>query len=174
MALIKEGKAAREAQRAAPHEVVNWTEHDYGFPGYYEVPFPSSLNEPDLQDNLRDAIYELVNAVSTPAPADTPRWNPNKWKMGAWSDGTKRRDHDPWPFMLSVKGNGSQWSWGAMVLIAPRVRAAIDAVDQAIRAALVGVYQEGKERGSSALLQMAGGEMSMTDFEEAIKPRKER
>ena len=166
-ALIEEGKRARGLLNAAAPEVRTWTERDWGFPGYYgDWEWPHALHHGglDLHHNLRAAIFKMVNAVVQPAPGDTPSSVPTK----------KSTDYTPWPNFLSQKENGTCYDWRILVTVDPSVRAAIDAVDQAIRAALGGVYLEGKERGSASLLQLATGEMSMTDFEEAIKPRKER
>jgi len=51
-----------------------------------------------------------------------------------------------------------------LVTADPKVRAALDALDGAVREALESAYQEGKERGQNILLNLAGNEITVNDF----------
>lgn len=171
--LIEEGKAARAAT-AAKKDLVpfHWTERDYGFPGYYssEYRFP---NTGDHHDQLKAAMFNLVNAAATPAPGDTPRLSPNYTMRPSYMNPSKmERDYAAWPMVLTVKTDHNSWSWDKLVLMPEALRNAIDQMDQTVRAVLGAVFQEGKERGSSLLHQLASGEKTLADFEEGIGGKK--
>ncbi|MYD85409.1 MAG: hypothetical protein F4018_12880 [Acidobacteria bacterium] len=46
----------------------------------------------------------------------------------------------------------------------PKVQAALNVLDAAIREALESAYHKGKRRGQSILLNLAGDEMTIGDF----------
>lgn len=172
-ALIADGKIAREKLREVPRDVVHWTEVNYGFPGYcgdWEFRSPS-----DAHERLKRALFALANAVSVPAPSDTPRHAPTYRMVDrSWGGRGKERQHDAWPRLLSVEARGDSRSWDRLVLIDPTVRQALEEFDLAVRAALADVYAEGKARGRSVLYGLATGETSMADFDDALMTRAER
>ena len=69
----------------------------------------------------------------------------------------------------SDKGMGSVYApaGGRMVLkMDAKTRDLLNALDAEIRTSLASVYAEAKHRGRRSLLQLASGEMSLSDFEE--------
>jgi hypothetical protein len=170
--LIADGMAARAAaataQEAGQRQVFRWTSQKHGWPRFYGAGCQWPAGD-GLDDALVDAFWQLVTLVADPAPADTPRDSP-KYEMvaRAWSKG-KERQYLPWPMVLSEGGYGS-WSFEQLVLLPANVQQALDTLHQAIKAALGGVYQEGKERGGSALLRLASGELSLQDFDDTLRP----
>lgn len=155
-ALIKEGRAARQRLADEGLAVYKWTTAHYidaRFPGFDES-----------HDRLTRAFFDLVNTITHPAPADTPRENPEKWRMGRWSDGTRRREYEPWPWLVLGKG---EWSWHTLVLAKPSDVERLRTLHAAILSALDAMYHEGKHRGSSALLSLASGEVGLQEFEQA-------
>jgi hypothetical protein len=186
-ALIEEGKAARAAATAAKDagglDVFGWSSADYGWPRFYgnDAQFPHRFEvdgeRVDVHDQLGDAFWHLVNTISQPAPADTPRHSP-KYEMRKWSGSDKaERHHLPWPWVLSSpkrQGYSPSWQFEILVLMNPAARDAVDKLFTAINLALSAVYQEGKERGGSALMQLARGELSLADFDDALKPAEKR
>jgi hypothetical protein len=56
------------------------------------------------------------------------------------------------------------WYHGARRLYSPEAAAAFDALDQAIRTALNAAWAEGRNYGSSLVMQLAGGSVSVEDF----------
>lgn len=171
-ALIEEGKAARQkaavAKDAGELRVFNWTSVDYGWPRFYKADcqFPHT---PDFHEQLGDAFFAVVNAVSQAAPADTPHQSP-KYEMVArtYGDGGKERRYLPWPWVVSEKGHHDSWSFGIRVLMNPAVQQALDHLHKQISAALGGVYHEGKQRGASLLHGLVTGELSQADFDDGL------
>jgi hypothetical protein len=167
--LIREGKAARAR---VPQDLVPyaWTSVDYGWPAFYGT---GAALDSDVHRRLTTAFWTLVNAVTVPAPGDTPDLDPEH--LGEPDRRTGERRPLPWPRILSVKGHShDSWSWYRLILARPDVQAALDAVHQAILAALSAAWDKGKERGGSALHGLASGEISLTDFEDTLKPEAER
>lgn len=182
--LITEGKAARAAATAAKEagslEIFGWTTADYGWPRFYgnDAQFPHRFEvdgeRVDVHERLGDAFWHLVNMISQPAPADTPHQSPKyEMRKRTWGGPTSERHYLPWPMVLSGPNRGSggsDWQFHQLILMNPAARDAVDKLHQAINLALGAVYQEGKERGGSALLSLAKGELSLGDFDDAIKP----
>jgi hypothetical protein len=68
------------------------------------------------------------------------------------------RHYLPWQWVLSNPkrtGYSPSWQFETLVLMNPAARDAVDKLFAAINLALSAVYQEGKERGGSALMQLA-------------------
>lgn len=182
-ALIAEGKVARAAaadQKAKGEQAVyGWTERDYGWPRYYAV--PGDFTNSEAHEQLANAMFACVNALSTPAPADTPRESPEytleRQYVGVPSgrEGHKRRQYLPWPRVLPVdEKKYDSWGFHTLRLMNPAHREALVALDLAIRAALEDRYEAGKQRGRSLLLGLAQGEHTITDFEEKQQTERER
>jgi hypothetical protein len=171
--LITEGKRAREALQGQGLQVYRWVSRDYAWPAYYSVPgrFSGGASGSSAHDVLRTAVFDLVQRVSTPAPAGTPHQAPTFIVQKRW-DGRKERIYDDWPLVIPVKGDWHDWR--CLVLMAPAVRDAIVQLDAAIRVALEDRYETGKDHGSSLLFALAHGEKTIADYEEQRKPEREQ
>ena len=150
--LIRLGKDARRRSSDAGEATFKWTSVHHHWPGYYgPYHFRHRTNarpeEPyDAGDALRRRMVELVNALAQPAPGRP--WN------------TKA------PFVLTCSERSRRVSpYESEILVTdPKVRAALDALDGAVREALESAYHEGKERGQNILLNVAGNELTVNEF----------
>jgi hypothetical protein len=121
-------------------------------------------------------MFDLVAAVSVPAPADTKQFSPDyTMEKSAWSDAKERR-YKPWPHILDrQKKHGSHRDeWSTKVLMQPAVRDAIAKLDAAICDGLAGTFAEGKRRGRSLLASLAMGEVSTTKYDGIVKKEEEQ
>lgn len=175
--LIAEGKAARtkatqakEAGQVAPY---GWTGVSHGWPRFYVgADFPA-----DTDDELVAAFYDLVGTISEPAPADTPTdFRTGRMVPSPWNRKELEPERQAWPWVLDVKNDGYSSSWQSrkLVLMNPAARDAVARLYAAIRAALADCFQGGKNRGGSALMGLASGDLSMADFDETLNPDKRR
>ena len=124
----------------------NWVRY------YGEFDMPHSV-----RDQLSKAMFSLAQSLSEDRP-DIIRWE------------------DPPPFLIEADGK-SRHTWYSNVRVrrmARKVRDLVTALDAAIRAALVAVHKDGRERGGSALLRMASGEITLDDFDQRIENRTQR
>lgn len=182
--LMADGKAFRlETERrlklTTGPSVWHWSEASYGWPRYYGDYDFAHDKKRDIQDTLNNAMYALVNAASEPAPPGTPDRSPiidkeqtERHKGKGWG-----KSYVPWPYLLSYgkkNNNDNNWSFDCLVLMPAIVRDAIDALDQAIRAALTSAYLRGKQDGGSILLGLAKGNMTLDDYNDSLLTREER
>lgn len=151
--LIRLGKDARRRSSDAGEATYRWAERSHDWPSYYgPYHFGTILDAPfgeprSAGEKLRNRMFELVGALSHPAPG-------HAWQSRA-------------PFVLACNESANRISpYQATVLVTmdPQVRERLDAFDQAVREALESAYHEGKRRGQSILLNLAGDEMTLTDF----------
>ena len=70
--------------------------------------------------------------------------------------------------VLTCKDARNPYQGAISVKMHPDVRAKLDGMDVAIRAALEDVYLEGVNRGRNALMQLADGDLTMGDFEKEV------
>lgn len=166
--LIQDGKALRDQVARAKGDgalaVFTFHERDYAMVGYYGLGVPDVDRDGkrrDMQRELQAAMFALVHAVATPAPATTPSSQPSK-----------PSDYKPWPNVLSESQRDCDWR--TLVLLPPATRAAIDALDQAIRETLAATYLAGKAKGRSVLQGLASGDVSVADFDDALLTSEER
>jgi len=151
--LIRLGKDALRRSSDAGEATFTWTSEHHHWPGYYG-PYHfryrrnARIEEPrDAGDALRRRMFELVNAVTRPAPG-------RAWKSKA-------------PVILTCSDRSrriSPYESEILVTADPNVQAALDALDGAMREALESAYHEGKERGQNILLNLAGNEMTVNEF----------
>lgn len=167
--LLRDGNAYRQettrrlAAEGTP-SVWQWTERAYAWPRYYG---DYEFERDDAKDTLNAAMFAVVEATSEPAPPGTPRQsavkNPDKHSYKPFLD---------WPTVFSTaKG---EWSFERWILMPGPVRAALDALDAAIRGALHSAYTRGKRDGASLLHQLAIGEITTDEFDDALLTRDER
>lgn len=169
--LIAEGKAARAEKAALGAEVRQWTERSYAWPRYYgsgaEIPAAQ-------QEALVEAFFALVNAVTTPAPGDTPSVSPRTETRRGWN-GKPEVHQLPWDKILSDPGQGyDSWSFSKLVLVRPEVQAALDALHVAIKQALGATFERGKVRGSSILNGLVSGELTLNAFDAELQTADQR
>ena len=141
--LIKLGKATLDRQTTARQEVYLWSRQPNWWPRYYgPYDFPDHV----MRDRLGDAMYAVATLVSENA------------EQSPW---TKNLEH-----LLSCGERGSRYHYEGKktVSIDPALRNALDELDNAIRAALEGVFSEGQTQGRSIMLQLASGKLSMDDY----------
>ena len=97
-------------------------------------------------------MFELIEALAHPAPGH------------AWSNRA--------PFLLDCDDTSrriSQYQDTVLVTMDPKTQAALNVLDSAaMREALESAYHEGKRRGQSILLNLAGDEMTIGDFNRRI------
>lgn len=164
--LIAEGVAARERAAAEGLAVYRWTERSWSWPRFLGLGGLST----ERHDQLSEAFHQLAARLTRPAPADTPRDSP---AMGpAYRDhrGETRQDPVPWPRLVepppgTPEYRQGSWDWGCLVLAEPATREALQALYAAIGGALRDAHAGGLDRGRSALLQLAAGELSLSDFQ---------
>ena len=151
--LIRLGEDARRRSSEAGETTFRWTSSYHQWPGYYGAYHfrhrpRARHDEPyDAGDALRRRMFELVNAVARPAPG-------RPWKSSA-------------PFVLTCSDRShriSPYRDEILVTADPKVRDALDALDGAVREALESAYHEGKERGQNILLNLAGNEITVNEF----------
>ena len=151
--LIRLGEDARRRSSEAGETTFRWTGEYHQWPGYYGAyhfrhrPAARPEEPYDAGDALRRRMFELVNAIARPAPG-------RPWNSSA-------------PFVLTCSDRSrrvSPYRDETLVTADPKVRAALDALDGAVREALESAYQEGKERGQNILLNLAGNEITVNDF----------
>lgn len=173
---IADGKVARAKLAEQDLAVYQWTSTDYGWPRFYraDISFPNTSSGGKLHEALAKAFWALVNRLAVDAPANTPSHAPTFTMVKRW-DGQMERSYDPWPKVLSSEGHSRDaWSWEKLVLLPPATRDALDQLHQTTEAALAGVFKEGKDRGGSALFQLAEGTLSLQDFDDALLTSEER
>lgn len=151
--LMKLGEDARKNAAASGTETYRWTAAHYCWPGYhgryhFRHRRGARITEPsDAGDALKRKMFEFVNTL-------TRRTHENPWESRA-------------PAVLTCDEQSrrvSRYEDVILVQMDPRERAALDALDQAIREALESAYHEGKRRGQSILLNLAGDELSISEF----------
>lgn len=166
-ALIEEGKRARakaEAERVSGQlQPFNWCERDYASPGYYGL-VQYREQKDDHQKALQSAVFGLVAAVAVPKTPTTPA-----------AENTDHKNWKDWPRLLDYKRKGGYTQdWQQVVLLAPKTRDAINQLDKVIRAVLKENYVAGKARGLSILQGLASGDVTITDFDDALLTPEER
>lgn len=147
-ALIKIDKETRARQDEQGQKVYLWTEMPHWWLMYYG---PYSFGTHGVGRRLSDAMFHVVSAVC-------------------------RRTHGPWDEenegkFLECGGPRARYESTFAVRADPAVRDRLDELDAAIRAALADCYAAGRSRGRSIILQLAGGEMSLKDFDERSTKR---
>ena len=139
--LIQIGRQARERESESENGTYVWTETAHWWPQYYG---DYRFGDGKTQDELADAMFHLVVRLTT-------------LKMNhAYGP-----SHEP---VLECENTHGGYEGSVLVTAPTDVRTRLNDLDRAIRKALVAAYAEGKARGRSALLQLAGGELSMADF----------
>ena len=151
--LIKLGKDARERSLASGETTYKWVERYHDWPGYHGAYYfehrpGTPIGEPhNAGDELRLRMFELVNALGKTAPGQAWR---TKAKAVLTCDDTSRRI--------------SRYEVTRLLTMDSRVREALDAYDNAVRKALESAYAAGKKYGQNILLNLAGNELSINDF----------
>ena len=150
--LIKLGKETLRKAGAAGESEFKWVTRHHEWPGYYGryyfQSFRNAIEDPyDAGDNLRRKMFELVNALTHPALGKT---RTSKAPAVLACRDTSRRVN---PYQDTI-----------CVTMDPKVQTALNGFDEAVREALKSTYQEGKQRGQSILLNLAGNEISVNDF----------
>lgn len=125
----------RERQ-AAPEQPYEWTERNYGHPGFYGCGDISH----ETNERLKDGLFKLVNAVGRPAPPGTPPCSPERDPRAGGFKANR-----PWPKVLD--GKHAKWDWPALILLKPEEREAISAFYHSVRAAIENAYDLGRQRG---------------------------
>lgn len=151
-ALIKEGKLSRASLKGTTLTPHRFWEVDYAYPYIH-------TQARDHGRSIATAMYRLASALTTPAPADTPSWKKAP-------DYAKRKSGDPWPSIVDAKKDDNDWSM--IVMFDPALRTLVNDLDATIRVALKAEYEEGKDDGRSVIRQLATGDMSLNDFDEAL------
>ena len=151
--LIRLGKDARRRSSDAGEATFRWARKNYQWPGYRgryhfgRMPDAQPGEPWNAGEKLRNRMFELVDALAHPAPG-------HGWSSRA-------------PFVLDCDETSrriANYQEVVLVTMDPRAQAALDAVDAAIREALESAYHEGKRRGQNILLNLAGNEMTIGDF----------
>ena len=152
-ALINTGRDAIARAQNTGDEVYSWALEPHWWSQYYG-PYEFSYGGGDTR--LANAMYALVTALATPVHGkiDYRRRVPRVLEGGI-EDIWKRHWEGQAPFQMKAA-----------------TRDHLNELDSAIRAALEDTYAEGKNRGRSALLQLATGELSIMDFDKTVaKPK---
>lgn len=151
--LIRLGKDARRRTSDAGEATFRWTGKNYQWPGYHgryqfgHIPNARPGEHWNAGEKLRNRMFKLVEALAHPAPGH------------AWSNRA--------PFVLDCDDTSrgiSQYQDTVLVTMDPKTQAALNVLDSAVREALESTYHEGKRRGQSILLNLAGDEMTIGDF----------
>ena len=151
--LIKVGKETLRKAAEAGEREFKWVTRHHEWPGYHgRYQFQRYTNarfeDPhDAGDNLRRKMFELVNALTH--PKHEKGWTSKAPKVLECSDTSRRI---------------SAYQDTICVTMDADVQTALNAFDEAVREALKSSYQEGKQRGQSILLNLAGNEISVNDF----------
>ena len=152
-ALIKVGKETLRKAAAAGESEFKWVTRHHEWPGYHgRYQFQRYRNtgpgDPyDAGDNLRRKMFELVDALTH--PKHEKGWTSKAPAVLACNDTSRRI---------------SAYQDTICVTMDADIRTALNAFDEAVREALKSAYQEGKQQGQSILLNLAGNEMSVNDF----------
>ena len=177
-ALMADGQAARDQaeldRKKGEEQPFWWVERGYAWPAYYGL----NLETQD-RERLAEAMFQLAAILTRPAPPGTPRESP---KLSDRLNYHGEPIPESWPQLLACgegpDGERLAWhnhhDWRQLVLARPDVAAALSALDLAIRAAGAAAYQAGKNRGGSVLLGLAAGDLSRSDFDEALMTPEER
>lgn len=167
--LLDLGKAVKAKQDAActagERQPFWFTERHYAYP-YIRMEHRHGRVS---ASHVMQALYNLVWSVGEPADGQ-PNVSQIKKPKKEWFD-RHSPDFEPWPSVIDKRENeSSRRDWEKLIVLAPAVRTAINALDMVIRQALEEAFLTGKERGGSLLLQLASGEKSLVDFEKAVLP----
>ena len=143
--LIRIGKNTVERKTQAGEETYYWAEQAHWWPRYYGQ---YEFTRHELDRKLADAMFHLVNLVTT--TVDTRHW--------------RKDDEQP---VLDANNRPQEYEYGGTVLVRadPATRDALNELDARIRECLTSAYEAGKAKGQRSLLQLASGELSLTDFE---------
>ena len=152
--LIRLGKDVRRRASDAGEATYKWPQRHHNWPGYYgryhfqNEPSGGIGDTPyDAGDALRHRMFDLVNALGRAAEGNT-------WQSKA-----------PPVLTCDERSNRiSPYESELLVTMDPKVRDTLDAFDAAVRNALENTYREGKQRGQNILLNLAGNEMSVNEF----------
>ncbi|MDE2906890.1 MAG: hypothetical protein OXQ28_12505 [Acidobacteriota bacterium] len=151
--LIELGKDARRRSSAAGEATYKWTDRHHAWPAYYGAyhferrPIARADDAFDAGDQLRRRMFELVNTISRPAGGQP--WSSKAPAVLTCTERSRRVS----PYEEEV-----------LVTMDPKVRTAVDAFDAAVREALESAYAEGKKRGQSILLNLAGDKLTVNEF----------
>ena len=151
--LIRLGKDARHRACDAGRTTFKWTTVYCNWPAYYgPYEFQYKPNAPsggprNAGDALRQAMFDLVNALSQSAPGHA--WQ-SKASDVLTCDKTSRRI--------------SPYESETLVTMEDKVQETLDTFDATLRDALESAYREGKSRGQNILLNLAANELSVNDF----------
>ena len=155
---IEMGKESEKRSALAGDKPYTWAREAHWWPGYYGQYDFSDEDRRDFrsrtgaQDVLTDSMYVLVNELSTPAKGavlDERYFAPNVKTMGR---------------LLDCKQTHARYDGTMAVMINQGIRDRLNNLDAAIRRALESVYKEGLRKGGSVLLQLAGGDLTVNDF----------
>ena len=135
--LIRIGRNTRERHAQAGEQTYYWAQEPHWWPQYYGQ---YEFTKHDLKRKLADAMFELVNLITT--PVETRHW---------------RKDGDR-P-VIEAKGRPQDYEYGGTVLVSadPATRDAVNELDARIRECLKSAYDAGKAEGQRSLLQLASG-----------------
>lgn len=151
--LIRLGKDARRRSSDAGEATFRWTGRNYQWPGYRgryrfgHIPNAGTGEPWNAGEKLRDRMFELVDALAHPA---TGHARSSQAPFVLACDDTSRRERT--------------YQDTVLVTMDPKTQAALNALDAAMREALESAYHEGKRRGQSILLNLAGDEITIGDF----------
>jgi len=146
--LLEEAKAARARQEQdTGHQVYDVPAT---FP-WYHAPANSETRRElrSHEERLRVLMKTLVHSIGTQA-LGTETYNPNRSKLFTFP-----------------KGHRLEYSfYDSQLLLKPETAQTLDQLDTTLQATLVAAYEEGKRDGARLLLQLAGGDITVTAFNE--------
>ena len=159
--LIDLGKASLIRARLAGEKNYTWTEQPHWWPGYYG-PYDflddgHFAKRDSSRERLIDAMFELVQCVSTPTESTRNRTYISSIKTEGPVIDAKH---------LSRIDSGYQGT--TTVMLKENVRDRINDLDATIRLALQSVFKQGLHKGGSALFQLAAGELTTDDFNRKV------
>ena len=143
--LIQLGKDTLRRQAEAGERTYYWAQHAHWWPQYYG---PYDFTDDRLRRRLSEAMFGLVNQA-------TSRITDQHWR---------RTDEHP---VLDANHRPAEYAHCGTVLVSadPKTRDALNDLDAGIREALTSAYRDGEAKGQRSLLQLAGGTLSLADFE---------
>ena len=147
--LIEIGKRAKKADEDGGRREFVWASRPHWWPRYY--------GDYDMvgrcKFDLDAAMFDLVSALTD--------WRRRRTQLD--TDAATRL-----PPYLDCKPGHGRYEGQHVVSADGVVRDRVNALDKAIRQALMAAYKAGAERGGNALRRLAAGDLSLTDFDDDL------
>lgn len=145
--LLADGEKYRQLSEESGCEPYQIPQSTYNFP--YIQHTSQSFGEGSFEKDFQRAIFDVLDAIAGPLPSNVPYTHEELFRSN--SRGERK----------------------TTVMLQPQVVEPLRAMYQAVQGIAIHAFDEGKARGSNLLMQLASGDVGLSEFNEATLNRDE-